>query len=275
MQLELTDRDYANFSALIYQKCGINLHEGKKELLKARLAKVLRHYNFDSVKDYYMFLMNDASGEEMIPLLDSISTNLTYFLREPRHFDFLSQTAVPNLIKSRQNGSKRKLNIWCAGCSSGEEPYSIAITMIESLPDPTLWEVNILATDISTRMLDLAAKGIYGEEKVNKIPYEWKRRYFQKGVQRWERYYRVKPDLRKLITFKRFNLMEPFLFEAAFEIIFCRNVMIYFDKPTQQDLVRKFHEALNKDGYLMIGHSESLTGIDHKFRYIQPSIYIK
>ena len=275
MQLELTERDYANFSTLIYQKCGINLHEGKKELLKARLAKLLRHYQFDSVRDYYKFLMNDESGQELIPLLDSISTNLTYFFREPMHFDFLTRTAIPNFVKSQGTCSRKKLNIWCAGCSSGEEPYSIAINIIESLPDPTLWEVNILATDISTRVLRMAAEGIYAEEKVNKIPYEWKRRYFQKGVKRWDGYFRMKPSLRELITFKRFNLMEAFSFQTHFDIIFCRNVMIYFDKSTQQNLVRKFYGVLNKEGYLLIGHSESLTGIDHKFRYVQPSIYMK
>ena len=275
MQLELTEKDYANFSALIYKKCGINLHEGKKELLKARLSKLLHQYNFDSIRDYYKFVINDESGQEIIPLLDSISTNLTYFFREPAHFDFLARTAIPTLVKSHKDSSKKKLNIWCAGCSSGEEPYSIAMTVIESLPDPRQWEVNILATDISTRMLSTAAKGIYAEERAGKIPHELKRHYFQKGTKRWNGYLRIKPSLRELISFKRFNLMEAFSFETRFEIIFCRNVMIYFDKSTQQNLFRKFYDVLKKEGYFFIGHSESLTGFDHKFRYIQPSIYTK
>jgi chemotaxis protein methyltransferase CheR len=275
MQMELSEKDYLNFSNLIYEKCGIYLHKGKKELLKARLAKLLRRYNFDSIRDYYKFLMKDESGQEMISLLDSISTNLTYFFREPRHFEFLSQTVVPQLLKSRRGNPKQKINVWCAGCSSGEEPYSIAITLLEALPQTGQAEVSILASDISTRMLDVAAKGIYGSEKVEKIPYEWKRQYFQKGFKSCEGYFRVKPWVKDLVKFRRVNLMEPFPSDTAFDVIFCRNVMIYFDKPTQEKLVNRFHQILSKDGYFLIGLSESLTGIQHPFKYIQPSIYLK
>jgi chemotaxis protein methyltransferase CheR len=275
MHFELSEKDYVDFSNLIYDKCGIYLHKGKRELLKARLSKVLRQYNFESVRDYYKYLLSDASGRQLIPLLDTISTNLTYFFREQKHFDFLSRTALPNLCKAKRDGSVRRLNLWCAGCSSGEEPYSIAITLLESLPEPNLPEMSILATDISTRMLSVAAKGVYGKEKVEKIPYEWLRRHFQKGVKGWQGYFRVKSRVRELVTFKRLNLVESFSFDATFDVIFCRNVMIYFDKPTQERLVNRFHQALAKDGYFFIGHSESLTGIQHPFRYIQPSIYGK
>jgi len=275
MHFELSERDYVDFSNLIYDKCGIYLHKGKRELLRARLSKVLRQYNFESVRDYYKYLLRDASGQELIPLLDTISTNLTYFFREPKHFDFLSRTALPNLCKAKRDGSARRLNLWCAGCSSGEEPYSIAITLLESLPDPNLLEVSILATDISTRMLSVAAQGIYGKEKVEKIPYDWLRRHFQKGVKRWQGYFRLKSRVRKLVTFKRLNLIESFPFDTTFDVIFCRNVMIYFDKPTQERLVNRFHQALAGGGYFFIGHSESLTGIRHPFRYVQPSIYGK
>ena len=275
MQLEISERDYNDLSALIYEKCGIYLHQGKRELLRARLSKVLRKYQFKSVREYYKHLMNDQSGKELIPLLDSISTNLTFFFREPKHFDFLSQTAIPKLVHGGLNGAKKRVNIWCAGCSSGEEAYSIAITLLERLPEPKLREISILATDISTRMLSAAVQGVYGEEKVEKIPLEWKRRYFQKGVKNWEGYYRVKNAVKEVIEFRRMNLIEPFRFESTFEIIFCRNVMIYFDKPTQEKLVNRFYEVLSKEGYLLIGHSESLTGIRHPFHYVQPSIYAK
>jgi chemotaxis protein methyltransferase CheR len=275
MQLEISERDYQDLSALIYQKCGINLHQGKRELLRARLSKVLRKYHFKSVREYYKHLMNDQSGRELIPLLDSISTNLTFFFREPKHFDFLSGVAIPNLLQSGREGGRRRLNIWCAGCSSGEEAYSIAITILENLRNARLREISILGTDISTRMLNVAVQGIYGEEKVEKIPYEWKRRHFQKGVKTWEGFYRVKDSVREVIEFRRLNLVEPFRFDAPFDIIFCRNVMIYFAKPTQEKLVNRFHEVLSRDGYLLIGHSESLTGIRHPFRYVQPSIYVK
>jgi len=165
--------------------------------------------------------------------------------------------------------------VWCAGCSSGEEPYSIAITLLEALGQAGQVEVSILATDISTRMLAVAAKGIYGADRVEKIPYEWKRRFFQKGLRSCEGYYRVKSCVKDLVMFKRVNLVEPFPWESTFDVIFCRNVMIYFDKPTQEKLVNRFHQALAKGGYLLIGLSESLTGITHPFKYIQPSIYLK
>lgn len=275
MQLELSEKDYTDFSSLIYEKCGIYLHKGKRELLRARLAKVLRKHDFASVREYYTHLVSDQTGKELIRLLDSISTNLTFFFREPKHFDFLSSVAVPKLIDPGRNGGRKRLNVWCAGCSSGEEAYSIAITLLEALPSTLAPEVSILATDISTRMLSAASRGVYSEEKVEKISYEWKRRYFQKGIKSWEGYYRVKPCLRQVIEFKRFNLVEPFSFGASFDIVFCRNVMIYFDKPTQERLVNRFAGVLSKEGYFLIGHSESLTGIEHPFRYVQPSIYVR
>jgi chemotaxis protein methyltransferase CheR len=275
MQLELSEKDYTDLSNLIYEKCGIYLHKGKRELLRARLAKVLRKHDFASVREYYAHLVGDHTGKELIHLLDSISTNLTFFFREPKHFDFLTNTAIPKLTRSHRNGAAKKLNLWCAGCSSGEEAYSIRITLLESLPNPKPGEVRILATDISTRMLNVAIRGVYGEEKVEKISYEWKRRYFQRGVKNWEGFYRVKPVLREAIEFKRLNLVEPFPLNTTFDIIFCRNVMIYFDKPTQEKLVNRFYDVLSKDGYFLIGHSESLTGIGHSFHYVQPSIYTK
>lgn len=274
MQLELSERDYTDLSNLIYEKCGIYLHKGKRELLRARLAKVLRKHDFASVRDYYTYLIGDQTGKELIHLLDSISTNLTFFFREPKHFEFLSTVAIPKLVKNNHKGTKRKLNVWCAGCSSGEEAYSITITLLEALPKHHL-EVSILATDISTRMLSVASRGVYSEEKVEKISYELRRRYFQKGTKGWEGYYRVKPALQQAIEFRRFNLVEPFNFGTTFEIIFCRNVMIYFDKSTQEKLVNRFYDVLSKEGLFFIGHSESLTGIDHSFRYVQPSIYVK
>jgi chemotaxis protein methyltransferase CheR len=275
MQLELSERDYTDLSNLIYEKCGIYLHKGKRELLRARLAKVLRKYDFASVRDYYKHLVSDQTGKGLIQLLDSISTNLTFFFREPKHFDFISKTAVPRLVKGNRKGAGNRLNVWCAGCSSGEEAYSIAITLLEALPSPSPLEVSILATDISTRMLTVAERAVYTEDKVEKISYEWRRRYFQRGVKNWEGHYRVKPALRQVIEFRRFNLMEPFSFGTEFEMIFCRNVMIYFDKPTQEHLVNRFYDVLSKEGYFLIGHSESLTGIKHSFRYVQPSIYVK
>jgi chemotaxis protein methyltransferase CheR len=276
MNLELTEKDYQNFREFIYRKSGINLHEGKKELLKARLVKYLRHSGFRSMGEYYNYLMkHDDTGEECINLLDTVSTNLTYFFREPRHFQFLNEAAFPDLEKRLHGKPKKKITLWSAGCSSGEEPYSLAMTCLEKPWTFEGPEVDILATDISTKMLGKATEGIYPEDRLESVSYEVKRRYFQRGIGRWKGYYRTKPVLRQLIRFGRLNLMDPFPEYEGFDIIFCRNVMIYFDKPTQEKIVQKFHHALNEKGYLLIGHSESLTGVHHSFKYIQPSVYRK
>ncbi|MFP4036860.1 MAG: CheR family methyltransferase [Desulfobacteraceae bacterium] len=273
--MELSERDFRNFSELIYEKCGIHLHQGKQELLKARLAKVLRNSRFKSVSEYYDFLMKDTSGDAFIPLLDSISTNLTAFFREPKHFEFLSQTAVPELFGTGGGPTGKVMRVWCAGCSSGEEAYSIAITLLEALPDNSGKGLFILGTDISTKVLQTAEKGVYGAIRVEKVPYQWRRKYFQKGINHWEGYYRVKAHVRSLVSFQRLNLMEPFSFREGFDVVFCRNVMIYFDKPTQERLVTRLYEVIKSPGYLFIGHSESLTGVSHPFRYIRPSVYKK
>lgn len=275
IQMELTDKDFRNFSNLIYEKCGINLHQGKRELLKARLAKVLRQSRFSSVKEYYDYLMNDSSGDAFIPLLDVISTNLTAFFREPRHFEFLAGPLAEELYMSGGPKKSGDIRIWCAGCSSGEEAYSIAMTMLEALPESRHKDIRILATDISTRMLEVADRGVYEAARVEKVPLPIRRRCFQRGVQRWKGYYRIKSHVRQRIHFQRLNFIEPFSFSQLFDIVFCRNVMIYFDKITQENLVKRFYDVIAKPGYLFIGHSESLTSIKHSFKYVKPSVYKK
>jgi chemotaxis protein methyltransferase CheR len=275
MDFEMSESDYTNFSTLIYRKAGINLHEGKKGLLKARLRKYLRKTSFRSLEEYYQYLMNNDTGEEMIHLLDVISTNLTYFFREPKHYDFLRSKALPQVKESSRFLNKRTIRVWSAGCSSGEEAYSLGIVLKEFIGSQKGLQFQILATDISTRMLKKASDGIYEEEKLEKIPYELKSRYFQRGINKRSGYFRVKPQLRNVIVFRRLNLMEPFPSGSTFQIIFCRNVMIYFDKHTQERIVEKFYGALEKGGFFFVGHSESLTNINHAFQYIQPSVYRK
>jgi len=276
MEFQLTDHDFQRLSAFVYKKAGINLHDGKKELLRARLSKYLRNTNFSSIKEFYEALLSDKTGEYTVPFLDCISTNLTYFFREAQHFDFLRETIIPSFLEkgSGPNGSTR-LDIWSAGCSSGEEPYSIAITLLEGIPQRKKSSIHILATDISTRMLSEAARGIYPGEKLRAIPTDVKRRYFKRGRNKWEGYFKVKPVLQQIISFKRFNLMEPFPSSFSFDVIFYRNVMIYFDKQVQEKVVNKFWRAIKPGGYLFIGHSESLTGINHPFKYVKPSTYQK
>lgn len=270
--VELRDRDFEKISRLIYDLCGINLHDGKKELVKARLGKKLREGNFKSFADYYRYVTTPEGANELVGMIDAISTNLTYFFREIKHFQKLHHI-VPEIIQSDTRWPKA-LRIWSAGCSTGEEPYSIAITIKECLGERPC-DVRILATDISTRVLSTALCGIYPEEKVEKVPRDILYRYFQYGTGKSVGLYRIKKEIRNMVEFRRFNLMDLPPSDFRFDIIFCRNVMIYFDKQTQSDLVDRFYRCLNNGGYLFIGHSESLTGMRHLFQYIEPSIYRK
>lgn len=272
--IELTEGEFQKISRLVYDQCGIHLGEGKKELVKARLGKRIRNGQFNSFRDYYQHIVNDQTGEELVYLLDSISTNFTFFFRETKHFDYLRLELLPELIrKKRTNGNR--LRFWSAGCSTGEEPYSIAITLLEAIENPLLWDISILATDLSSKVLKTAESGIFHKERIHAIPSHLIKKYFLRGDGKWQDHVKVKDTVQHLVRFKRLNLKEPFEFKEGFDCIFCRNVMIYFDKKTQADLIVKFYECLGEEGVLIIGHSESLTGIPHPFRYIRPAIYRK
>ncbi|MDR2861697.1 MAG: protein-glutamate O-methyltransferase [Syntrophobacterales bacterium] len=271
--MELKQADFQKISRLIYDQCGISLHEGKKELVKARLGKRLQEGNFTSFSDYYRHITTEAGQDELILMLDSISTNLTYFFRESAHFDKL-QSILPPLMEARLLNRQRKLQIWSAACSSGEEPYSLGIFAKELLAEKAGF-VSILATDISTRVLKAAVQGIFPQDRMKNVPDPILKKYFQYGSGKRAGFYRVKEDVRNMVRFKRFNLMTLPPADFASDIIFCRNVMIYFDKPTQERLVDRLYKTLNGGGYFFIGHSESLTGLKHSFKYIGPSIYQK
>jgi len=268
----LSDEEFRRFSSLIYNKCGICLHEGKKELVRARLNKRLRHTGIDNFKDYYNYLIKDDTGEELVVMLDAISTNKTSFFREIKHFDFLNEKVFPMYNEGKFG---KKLRFWSAACSSGEEPYTLAMSIYEYFGTNSGYNMKILASDISTKVLSEAQMGIYPDDRLENIPPNIVRTYFQQGTGRQKGYLRVKPFLRDMIKFKRLNLMDDFPFKSVFHFIFCRNVMIYFDKNTQERLVNKFYECMQPGAFLMIGHSESLTGVKHPFKYIQPSIYQK
>ena len=271
---ELRDTDFEKIRRLIHEKCGINLHEGKKELVSARLGKRLREGNFPSFAEYYRYVTSDEGTDELVVMIDCISTNLTYFFREDSHFSRLA-AILPGMAKMAATGRfSPKLRLWSAACSTGEEPYSLAITVRESLNKVPV-DVKILATDISTSVLKTAASGVYPEEKLKNVPLSALRKYFQRGTGKWEGYCRVKKELQDVVHFKRFNLMEAPPEGIYFDIIFCRNVMIYFDKSTQDALVNRIYQCLVKGGYLFVGHSESLTGLNHPFKYIEPSVYRK
>jgi len=269
---DLSDEDFKKFKSLIYNKCGICLNEGKKELVRARLNKRLRNTGISSFNEYYSYLTTEDNGDELVVMLDAISTNKTSFFREIKHFDFLNDKVYP-LYASGEYG--KRLRFWSAACSSGQEPYTLAISLLEYLGKNSNYDIKILATDISTKVLSQAKRGVYQSDQIEDIPRPLIRTYFQQGQGRQKGFYRVKPILGNVISFKRFNLMDNFPFKGTFQFVFCRNVMIYFDKKTQEKLVNKFYRCIVPGGYLMIGHSESLTGIKHPFKYIQPSIYQK
>ena len=274
-KLTLTDAEFEQISDMVYDHCGINLHDGKKELVRSRLAKIIRQGRFGSFSHYMDYVAQDPSGQAFSELIDSLSTNLTSFFREPVHFDYLANTYLTELIAQKQKLNQQRLRGWSAGCSSGEEPYSIAITLLESLPDRSRWDVKLLATDISTRILKRAQEGVYERERIEPVPAALKNRYLTMTGRSGHKVFEVAPALRQVIAFKYLNLMEDWPFRGPFDFIFCRNVMIYFDKPTQQRLISRFEQALAPGGVLFTGHSESLTGIRHNFRYVQPTIYRK
>ena len=271
---ELRDIEYERISRLVYEQCGINLHEGKRELVKARLSKRLREGNFKSFGAYYSYVTTDEGTDELISMIDSLSTNLTYFFREESHFLKLSQIAKEMLNALTHAGQSEKLKIWSAGCSTGEEPYSLAMTICECA-DGASNDARIIATDISTRVLQMAVKGVFNQDKLKNVSAVMLKKYFQVGCGRWQGHYRIKKNISNMIQFSRFNLMDTPPSSYRFDIIFCRNVMIYFDKVTQAALVNRFYQCLNKGGHLFIGHSESLTGLSHEFKYIEPSVYRK
>ncbi len=270
MNATLTDEEFKQFQTLIYQQVGITLDTPKKSLLMSRLGKRLRQLELPSYQAYFDRVSGKGGEEELIQLVDLISTNKTDFLREPVHFDFLREQVLP------QRQGTRSLRIWSSASSSGEEPYTIAMTLSDAIPDRSRWDIKILASDISTRVLAKAASGIYEEERVGQLPQEMLRKHFLRGKGEQAGKVKVRKHLVDMIAFRRINLMAPaFPIKTPLDVIFCRNVMIYFDRSTQSELMGKFYRYLRPGGYLFIGHSESLQWIEHQFTYVKPTIYQK
>lgn len=248
----LSNRQFDKYCALVYRECGINLNEEKRALLNARISKRLRLLQASPDKYYEMILQDPR---EMARFIDAISTNHTYFFRESGSFKYIRPDCQ---------------DIWCAACSSGEEPYSLAAHCLGQKAEPA-----ILATDISDTSLQKAAMGIYPDQCVQKIPEAILKAYFQKGRNAWAGTVRVKPKLRRMVTFKKFNLLKDGLPDMQFDAIFCRNVMIYFDAATKEKVVSRVSSTLKPGGYFIIGGAESLNGLKHQLKYIQPSVYFK
>ena len=270
MNYSISTEEFERFRTLVYQECGISLGEQKASLIVSRLSKRLRDLELDGFQAYYDLVAKDPEGEEFTRMLDLISTNKTDFFREPKHFDFLREQILPSLAQTK------RVRIWSSACSSGEEPYTIAMTLFDGVEHPEQWDCRILASDISTRVLAKAASGLYDEERVRDVPPDVVRRHFLKGKGSHAGMVKVKPHLASMIRFRRLNLMdEAFPIKTPLDVIFCRNVMIYFDRPTQERLIAKFYRYLKPGGHLFIGHSESLQWIQHSFKHILPTIYLK
>jgi chemotaxis protein methyltransferase CheR len=269
----MRDSEFDFIRHLVYERSRINLSPDKRQLVSARLGKRLRATNLSNIGEYCQLLQSPGADEELANLIDAISTNHTFFFRESAHFDYLRSTVVPEMLARSRTERWSQFRVWSAACSSGEEPYSTAMTLAECMPS---YPWHIQATDISRRVLAKAAAGIYNAETVSRLPRETLRTHFQRGFGPQEGNYRVKQSLRDRVTFHHLNLLEgepPFT--EPFHVIFCRNVMIYFDRPTQDELVARLVDRLIPGGYLFVGHSESLTQMRHNLQAIKPAIYRK
>jgi chemotaxis protein methyltransferase CheR len=265
----LTDRELSAIVKLVYEKSGITLHDGKRSLVTARLQKRLRAGGFRSFSSYLAHVEADASGEELTLLLDAIATNHTSFFREPQHFAFLRERVLPGYAEPTAG----RLSIWSAACSSGEEPYTLAMELKDHLPAAAMNQARILASDLSTKVLATARGGVYRLDRVGGLPVEVLRRHFEKGLGAQEGLARVAAHARQNVEFRQLNLLEINSLGEAFDVIFCRNVMIYFDKQVQQRVVSMLERHLAPRGYLFISHSESLNGIEHGLRWVAPAVY--
>jgi len=263
-------RTFDEFRTLVYAKSGISLGDQKEALVSARVGKRMRALGMLEFEEYLDYVVRDDSGQEVVQLIDAISTNVTSFYREAQHFEFLGE-----LLKKWKESGQRRFRIWCAASSTGEEPYTIAITAAEHLPDGGS-DVKILATDISTRVLAKCQLGIYDAQKVGSVPAPLRERYFDRYQEGGQTLYRVKDRLRKLVMFRRLNLATPpFPMRGPLDVVFCRNVMIYFDNDVRGRLLAEAYRLLKPGGFLMVGHAESLTGLVSAFKTVRPSVYVK
>lgn len=268
IMITLSEEEFQKIVRYVKNYCGLDLSE-KKHLIEGRLQNVLASENLSSFSEYYNQIINDHTGESVITLLNKLTTNHTFFLREIDHFNFFRNKL---LLELTNKVTRKDLRIWSAGCSSGEEPYTLAMIMADFFGNnKPFWDTRILATDISRKALDTAVKGIYTAEQVNVLPENWKRNYFQKISQDK---YKIVDKIKNEVIFRAFNLNnQVYPFKQKFHIIFCRNVMIYFDNPTKRELVEKFYQYTEPGGYLFIGHAESINREQTKYKYVMPAVY--
>lgn len=269
--------EFQQFSSFIYDQVGIQLPPSKKTMLESRLHKRLKSLGFSSFEQYGEFVFSEQGQKvEIIHLIDVVTTNKTDFFREPGHFEFLTRTTLPTLLKKRDVSRANPVRVWSAGCSSGEEPYTLAMVLEEFACKHRDFHYTILASDISTRILETARKAVYLDDRTSDIAMPIKKKYLMRSKDRENPLVRICPELRSKVSFRRINFMDPdFGIAEKMDIVFCRNVVIYFDKPTQQTLMRKFHQQLRPNGYLFLGHSETLNGINADFKSVGSTVYLK
>lgn len=268
-EFRYTERDFKRVRQLASEHTGIVLADGKQDMVYSRLAPRVRAHGLRDVASYLDLVCADGEDDELTAFINAITTNLTSFFREPHHFDHLRHELLPRLLAARADS--RRLRIWSAGCSTGPEPYSIAMVLAEVVPAD--WDVKILATDLDSNVLAKAAAGVYPQEQVNGIPKPLLKRWFLKGRAGNEGLVRVRSELRDLISFRQLNLLRDWPLRGPLDVIFCRNVIIYFDKPTQKQLMERFAQVMAPDGHLFIGHSETLYKVSDRYESLGQTIY--
>mgnify|MGYP000329507475 CR=1 FL=1 len=267
--VQLDNETFTQFADLIYEKAGIYLSSQKQALVSSRLGKRMRKLGLNDYRAYYKHIRDDETDTELVHLLDAISTNVTQFYREPRHFDLFR-----DLLNRWEKEGQRRFRFWSAGCSSGEEPYTIAITARKTLQ--SVQDTKILATDISSTILEQARRGEYEPKRIEQVPDSVLRAFFRKYTKGGNTVYQITEDISSMITFARLNLATPpFPMQGPLDVVFCRNVMIYFDNEVRRRLLNEIYRLLKPGGYLMVGHSESLSGILSEFKVVEPAVYRK
>ena len=266
-----TDKEFQALRDLVYDRFGINLTNEKKGMAASRLQKILKAHRFPSFHDYYLFLLEDKTNQAIGELANQITTNHTFFYREADHFTFFMKTILPEIVERKNKANQKDIRIWCAAASSGEEPYNIIMCMMEFFGgDYDKWDAGLLGTDISDKALQIAKKAEYETYRVQTLPDSYKKKYFHRVGENWT----VNDNVKEELTIRHFNLMNKTLpFKKPFDCIWCRNVMIYFDTQTKNELVNRLYEQAVSGGYLLIGHSETIGRSDSRWKYVCPAVY--
>jgi chemotaxis protein methyltransferase CheR len=273
----ISDREFSLYRKLIYSKAGICLSPIKKAFLEARLSRRIRELGMDSFQAYYQYVTQTQNGSELEQLLDRVSTNETHFFREPGQFEFLKHQILPDWQSQGSNGSRpRCIRVWSAGCSTGEEPYSLAMILLDYFQQDLGWKIEIIATDLSSRALKSARRGIWSITKAREIPQDYLKSFMLKGTGSQQAHMKAGREIQAIIRFQKLNLNDDqYALTEPFDLICCRNVLIYFDAESRARVVHRLINCLAPAGFLLVGHAESLSGVSDRIRHVKPTIYVK